>query len=187
MIFKPTALEGVWIIEPVVYPDQRGYFMESFRQNLFEEHIGPVHFIQDNESQSQFGTLRGLHCQLPPHAQTKLVRVVEGEVFDVAVDIRKDSKTFGQYVGVHLSAENKRQFLLPKGFTHGFLTLSESAVFQYKVDAYYNRESESSIRYDDPTLNIKWPLKKDQIIQSPRDAQAPFLENARVFEPSWGK
>ncbi|WEA31893.1 MULTISPECIES: dTDP-4-dehydrorhamnose 3,5-epimerase [Aeromonas] len=168
-----TAIPDVLIFEPKVFGDERGFFFESFNHKLFEEAVGyPVTFVQDNHSKSSKGVLRGLHYQFPPHAQGKLVRCVAGEVFDVAVDIRKSSPTFGQWVGVHISAENKRQLWIPEGFAHGFVTLSDSADFLYKTTDYYHRESEGSIFWNDPDINIEWPVEgvflseKDKTSQS---------------------
>lgn len=159
-----TKIPDVKIIEPKVFGDERGFFFESFNQQQFEAVVGyPVNFVQDNHSKSSKGVLRGLHYQLPPHAQGKLVRCVAGEVFDVAVDIRKSSPTFGQWVGVHLSAENKRQFWIPEGFAHGFVTLSETAEFLYKTTNYYHRESEGAIVWNDPELNIQWPFSQTEM------------------------
>ncbi|HHQ4598325.1 MAG: dTDP-4-dehydrorhamnose 3,5-epimerase [Shewanella sp.] len=153
-----TAIPDVLIFEPKVFGDERGFFFESFNHKLFEEAVGyPVNFVQDNHSKSSKGVLRGLHYQLPPHAQGKLVRCVAGEVFDVAVDIRKSSPTFGQWVGVHLSGENKRQLWIPEGFAHGFLALSDLTEILYKATKYYAPEAESCIKWDDKTLGIKWP------------------------------
>jgi dTDP-4-dehydrorhamnose 3,5-epimerase len=155
-----TAIPDVLIFEPKIFGDERGFFFESFNHKLFEEAVGyPVTFVQDNHSKSSKGVLRGLHYQLPPHAQGKLVRCVAGEVFDVAVDIRKSSPTFGQWVGVHLSGENKRQLWIPEGFAHGFLTLSESAEFLYKATNYYAPQSEREIIWNDKSLNIEWPYQ----------------------------
>ncbi|MGL4978390.1 MAG: dTDP-4-dehydrorhamnose 3,5-epimerase [Plesiomonas sp.] len=155
-----TDIPDVLIIEPKVFGDERGFFFESFNQKQFEEAVGyPVNFVQDNHSKSSKGVLRGLHYQKSPHAQGKLVRCVVGEVFDVAVDIRKNSPTFGKWVGVHLSAENKRQLWIPEGFAHGFLTLSESAEFLYKTTGYYMPQSEVSIRCDDVDIGIIWPAE----------------------------
>ena len=166
-----TDIEGVLIIEPKVFGDARGYFFESFNQKGFKEQTGvDVLFVQDNESCSSKGVVRGLHFQLPPYAQSKLVRVVEGTVLDVAVDIRKWSPTYGKHVSVELSAENKRQFFLPKGFAHGFAVLSERAVFQYKCDEYYHPEAEGAIAWDDPTLAIDWKIDKS------KDFTTPFTE-----------
>jgi len=168
-----TEIPDVLIIEPQVYGDERGFFFESFNQKQFDIAVGRhVNFVQDNHSKSTYGVLRGLHYQLPPHAQSKLVRCVAGEVFDVAVDIRKSSPTFGQWVGVHLSAENKRQLWIPEGFAHGFVTLSESAEFLYKTTDYYHRESEGAINWNDPDISIEWPVEgvllsgKDKAAQS---------------------
>lgn len=171
-----TAIPDVLIIEPKVFGDERGFFFESFNQKIFEDAVGyPVNFVQDNHSKSSKGVLRGLHYQLAPHAQGKLVRCVVGEVFDVAVDIRKSSPTFGQWVGVNLSAENKRQLWIPEGFAHGFLTLSETAEFLYKTTAYYHQVSERSIKWDDNRLSIAWPECK--ILLSDKDSKAiGFLE-----------
>ncbi|MEA9442492.1 dTDP-4-dehydrorhamnose 3,5-epimerase [Aeromonas caviae] len=155
-----TNIPDVKIIEPKVFGDERGFFFESFNQQQFEAAIGrSVTFVQDNHSKSSKGVLRGLHYQLPPYAQGKLVRCVAGEVFDVAVDIRKSSPTFGQWVGVHLSAENKRQLWIPEGFAHGFVTLSETAEFLYKTTNYYAPQSEASIKWDDADIAIEWPFE----------------------------
>jgi dTDP-4-dehydrorhamnose 3,5-epimerase len=158
MKITSTRLPEVLLLEPTIYGDDRGFFFESFSQRIFDEAIGySVHFVQDNHSKSLQGVLRGLHYQLPPHAQGKLVRVVQGEVFDVAVDIRKNSKNFGQWVGMTLSADNKRQLWIPEGFAHGFLTLSESAEFVYKTTNYYSPSSERCILWNDSTIGIDWP------------------------------
>ena len=170
-----TKLEGVVIIEPQVFFDDRGYFFESFSQQRFNEQVAPITFIQDNESKSSYGVLRGLHFQKPPFAQSKLVRVVKGKVLDVAVDLRKDSLTFGQYESVVLSEENKRQFFIPQGFAHGFAVLSEEAIFQYKCDNYYAPQSEGSVRWNDPTIAIDWQLPEKDIILSAKDEKAPLL------------
>ena len=165
-----TEIEGVVIIEPRVFGDARGYFFESFNLRDFVEKTGlNVNFVQDNESCSTYGVVRGLHFQCPPYAQAKLVRVVEGRVLDVAVDIRKDSTTYGRHVAVELSAENKRQFFLPKGFAHGFSVLSQTAVFQYKCDEYYHPESEGAIAWDDPTLAIDWGIAPSDVLLSEKD------------------
>ncbi len=181
MRFIPTVIPEVVIIEPKVFADERGYFMESFRKDLFEENIRKIDFVQDNESKSTRGVLRGLHYQLPPFAQSKLVRVIKGKVLDVAVDIRKGSPTFGKYVAVELSEENRRQLFIPRGFAHGFLVLSDEAIFTYKVDNYYAPEYDRSIRFDDPTIGIEWNFPKDQIIVSQKDKNAPYLEDAELF------
>lgn len=180
----PTALPEVVLIEPDVFGDDRGFFFESFNQKKFEMAIGrKVEFVQDNHSKSVKGVLRGLHYQLPPHAQGKLVRVVQGEVFDVAVDIRKSSPTFGQWVGDTLSAGNKKQLWIPEGFAHGFLTLSETAEFLYKTTNFYNKQSESSIRWNDPSLAISWPFNdKEEILVSSKDSIAPLFVDAKYFE-----
>lgn len=171
----PTAIPGVLILEPRVFGDERGFFLESFNQKAFNEATGlDVHFVQDNHSRSAKGVLRGLHYQLPPHAQGKLVRVVRGSVFDVAVDIRRDSPTFGKWVGVELSEENHRQLWIPAGLAHGFLVTSESADFLYKATQYYTPASERSFRWDDPTLNITWPLSAPPAL-SVKDQAAPSL------------
>lgn len=170
-----TKLEGVVIIEPQVFFDDRGYFFESFSQQRFNEQVAPITFVQDNESKSSYGVLRGLHFQKSPFAQSKLVRVVKGKVLDVAVDLRKNSPTFGQYESVVLSEENKRQFFIPQGFAHGFAVLSEEAIFQYKCDNYYAPQSEGSVRWNDPTIAIDWQLPEKDIILSAKDEKAPLL------------
>lgn len=171
-----TAIEGVLIIEPKVFGDERGFFFESFNQRAFNEAVGqPVDFVQDNHSRSAKGVLRGLHFQRPPHAQGKLVRVTQGSVFDVAVDIRPDSPTFGRWVGVELSGVNHRQMWIPAGLAHGFLVTSDSADFLYKTTDYYRPESEGSVRWDDPDLAIAWPLEGITPSLSAKDAAAPRL------------
>jgi dTDP-4-dehydrorhamnose 3,5-epimerase len=173
----PLKIPDVVLIEPKVFGDERGYFFESFNQTAFNQTIGyEVQFVQDNHSKSQKGVLRGLHYQLPPKAQGKLVRVIQGEVFDVAVDIRKDSPTFGQWVGVILSAENKRQLWIPAGFAHGFITLSESAEFLYKTTDYYAPEYERCIAWNDPEIGINWPLDQTPVL-SDKDQQGVSLES----------
>ena len=170
MLFERQAIDDVILIKPNVYSDERGYFAETFRQDLLEQELGkPVGFVQDNESKSNKGVLRGLHYQLPPNTQTKLVRVIEGSVLDVAVDVRKNSATFGRHVAVELSAENKYQLFIPKGFAHGFVVLSKSAIFSYKVDDYYAPEHEYGIAFDDPDLNIDWQLPLQDLILSNKD------------------
>jgi dTDP-4-dehydrorhamnose 3,5-epimerase len=171
-----TEIKGVFIIEPKVFGDNRGYFFESFSQREFESVIGPVTFVQDNQSKSSYGVVRGLHFQRPPHAQAKLVRVVKGKVLDVAVDLRKDSPTFGKYVAVELSDENHRQVFIPKGFAHGFSVLSEEAVFQYKCDEYYAPESEAAIAWDDRDLNIDWKVPAEDVVLSAKDRNHPTLK-----------
>ena len=179
-----TQIPAVKIIEPAVFGDARGFFFESFNQSKFNQAVGyDVEFVQDNHSRSAKGVLRGLHYQLPPHPQGKLVRCVVGEVFDVAVDIRKSSPTFGQWVGVHLSAENKRQLWIPPGFAHGFLTLSEHAEFLYKTTDYWAKECEQAIIWNDPSIGIQWPAFDGQPLLSDKDQQAPKLsEQQFLFE-----
>lgn len=181
MVYKKTDIDGVYIIEPKVFNDTRGYFMESWKQAEFNEHVGPVNFIQDNESKSSFGVLRGLHYQKGDASQAKLVRVIKGRVIDVAIDIRRSSPTFGQHVMVELSDENKWQFFIPRGFAHGFLVLSDEAIFTYKVDNPYAPQSEAGIRWDDPELAIKWPIDPTQVITSEKDLKQPFFRDAIVF------
>lgn len=176
MEFIRQAISDVLLIRPKVFGDDRGYFVETFRQDKFEEAVGhKVDFIQDNESKSTKGVLRGLHFQLPPFAQSKLVRVIEGKVLDVAVDIRQGSPTFGQYVMAELSAENKHQLFVPRGFAHGFIVLSDTAIFAYKVDNYYSPECDRGLAFDDPSLKIDWQLPKDQLKLSDKDLKQPGL------------
>lgn len=182
MKFLPTALEGVWIIECERYGDSRGYFCETFRQKDFEDTIGRIDFIQENESMSRRGVLRGLHYQKGEAAQAKLVRVSRGAIIDIAVDIRRSSHTFGQHIAVELSAENGRQLFIPRGFAHGFAVLEDNTVFQYKVDNYYAPESEAAIQLFDPTLNITLPFNKDEAIISDKDIIAPTFCNAHLFD-----
>lgn len=181
MLFIEQNIPGVWVIEPRVFPDQRGYFMEAFKEAEVVRHIGKVHFIQDNESKSTYGVLRGLHAQAGEAAQAKLVRVILGSVLDVVVDMRQGSPTFGQYVAVELSESNKRQLFVPRGFYHGFLVTSPEAIFQYKVDNTYQPTTEVALNFADPTLGIKWPLPKEALILSPKDEAAPLLEAAYRF------
>ena len=170
MEYKKTEIDGVWIMEPKVFSDNRGYFYEVWRQSDFDEHIGQhVEFVQDNESKSSYGVLRGLHHQKGEFSQAKLVRVLKGKVLDVAVDLRKDSPTLGKYVMVELSEENKRQFFIPRGFAHGFLVLSEEAIFTYKVDNIYAPQSEASLRWNDETVGIEWPIDVKDIVISDKD------------------
>ena len=175
MKFIETNISDIIIIEPTVFGDNRGYFLESYNKKKFEEVVGKTSFIQDNESKSSKGVLRGLHFQKPPFEQAKLVRCIEGEVLDVAVDIRKNSKTYGQHVAVLLSGENKRQLFVPRGFAHGFLVLSDSATFAYKVDNTYAPEFDAGIRWNDKELNIQWGLEESEILVSAKDAELPFL------------
>ena len=176
-----THLDEVMIFEPTVFEDERGFFFESFNKNFFQKSIcSQIEFVQDNHSKSSKGVLRGLHYQLNPFAQGKLVRVVSGAVFDVAVDIRASSKNFGKWVGILLSAKNKKQFWIPAGFAHGFLTLSDNTEFLYKTTNFYNKGSERSIKWNDPDLNIDWGIDVKPII-SVKDQDAPYLSNADVF------
>ena len=171
-----TEIEGVVILEPKVFGDERGYFFESFSQRDFDAAVRPVRFVQDNESKSRYGVLRGLHFQLPPFAQSKLVRVVSGRVLDVAVDIRRGSPTFGRSVAVELTGENKRQLFIPRGFAHGFSVLSEEALFQYKCDNFYAPQCEGAIAWNDPALGIDWRLKPEDMILSAKDKVHPLLD-----------
>ena len=178
-----TAIPGVFIIEPRIFGDERGYFFESFNARDFAEKVVNVDFVQDNESKSRYGVVRGLHFQKPPYAQSKLVRVVSGTVFDVAVDIRKGSPTFGQHVAVELSAENHRQFFMPKGMAHGFAVLSQEAVFQYKCDNFYAPQSEGAIAWNDPALGIDWQIPANEVILSEKDKHhQPLSEIADTLE-----
>ena len=180
MNFFPQSIPDVLLIEPEVHGDSRGYFTESFRQDLLDDFLGyEVNFIQDNESKSSKGVLRGLHYQLPPYEQTKLVRVIEGKVLDVALDIRQSSPTFGQYVSTELSSDNHRQLFIPKGFAHGFVVLSESAVFVYKVDNYYSPDDDRGIAYNDRQIGIDWMLKSDELQLSNKDKSHPTLSEAK--------
>ncbi|MEG1685058.1 MAG: dTDP-4-dehydrorhamnose 3,5-epimerase [Bacteroides sp.] len=181
MTYIQTAIDGVWIIEPKVCTDSRGYFMEAFKKEEFEAHVGKVDFIQDNESKSTFGVLRGLHYQKGECSQAKLVRVIKGKVLDVAVDLRVSSPTFGKYVSVELTEENKRQFFIPRGFAHGFLVLSEEAIFTYKVDNVYAPHAEASIIYDDKNLGINWPIAQEQVSMSEKDKKAVSFKEAEVY------
>jgi dTDP-4-dehydrorhamnose 3,5-epimerase len=181
MKFIPTKLEGCYIIEPKIINDDRGYFMESFNQKTFEKGIGrKTQFVQDNQSFSTKGVLRGLHYQVGQYAQAKLVRVLQGEVLDVAVDIRPESETFGQYESVLLSGENQTQFFVPRGFAHGFLVLSETATFFYKCDNLYNKESEGGVIYNDEIINIDWQFPLEKLLISEKDLVQPTLKNARI-------
>ena len=182
MDFKETAIKGVYIIEPRVFNDARGYFFEAWKQAECEEHIGKVNFVQDNESKSSRGVLRGLHYQKGDYSQAKLVRVIKGCVLDVAVDIRKSSPTFGKHVMVELSGENKRQFFIPRGFAHGFLVLSDEAIFTYKVDNVYAPQADAGIRWNDPALGIEWPIDPKEVLTSEKDLKQPLLKDAECFE-----
>ncbi len=184
MEYIETEIEGVWILKPRVFDDARGYFFESWRQADFDEHIGRhVEFVQDNESKSSYGVLRGLHYQKGDCSQAKLVRVIKGKVLDVAVDLRRSSKTFGKYVMVELSEDNKQQFFIPRGFAHGFLVLSDEAIFTYKVDNAYAPQQEASIRWNDSTIGIKWPIGDDEVLTSEKDLKkATSFEEADFFD-----
>ena len=182
MEFKKTDIEGVYIIEPRVFNDSRGYFFEAWKREEFKSNIGDVEFIQDNESKSSYGVLRGLHYQKGDLSQAKLVRVIKGKVLDVAVDLRKSSPTFGKHVMVELSDENKRQFFIPRGFAHGFLVLSEEAIFTYKVDNPYAPQAEAGIRWNDSDLGIEWPIDSKDVLTSEKDLKQPLLCDAEVFE-----
>lgn len=174
-----TDIDDVLIIEPRVFGDERGYFFESYNQEEFRKATGmDITFVQDNESKSKYGVLRGLHYQLPPYAQSKLVRVVKGSVLDVAVDIRKDSPTFGKYVSTELTEENHRQFFLPRGMAHGFVVLSPEAIFQYKCDNLYHPEVEGAVAWDDPTIGIHWPIPAADIILSEKDKHHAYLKDS---------
>jgi dTDP-4-dehydrorhamnose 3,5-epimerase len=176
-----TEISDLFILEPKVFGDDRGYFFESYSKMTLDTLLGKVYtFVQDNESKSSYGVIRGLHYQLTPFSQTKLVRVLQGKVYDVAVDLRRDSSTFLDWVGVELSAENKKQFLIPKGFAHGFSVLSETAIFAYKCDEYYHPEAEAGIIYNDQSLNIDWKVKNEDVKISPKDMLLPKLEEARI-------
>lgn len=181
MIYRETDIKGVYIIEPKVFADDRGYFFEAWKQEEFEREVAKVTFVQDNESKSSFGVLRGLHYQKGEWSQAKLVRVIIGRVLDVAVDMRRSSPTFGRHVMVELSGENKRQFFIPRGFAHGFLVLSDEAVFTYKVDNIYKPDAEASVRFDDPELNIEWPFQADQLVMSEKDKRAVAFADAVCF------
>lgn len=177
-----TEIEGVFIIEPQVFGDKRGYFFESFSQKKFEERVCKTVFVQDNESKSSYGVLRGLHYQLPPYTQAKLVRIVNGKVLDVVVDLRKDSATFGKHVAVELSGQNKRQLFVPKGFAHGFVVLSDEVTFLYKCDNYYAPEYEGGIRFDDPALNIDWRIPEADMVLSEKDKKNKPFSECFIFE-----
>ena len=182
MEYKETEIKGVYVIEPRVFNDAPGYFFEAWKKEEFEEKIGKVNFVQDNESKSSYGVLRGLHYQKGDFSQAKLVRVIKGKVIDVAVDLRKSSPTFGKHVAVELSEDNKRQFFIPRGFAHGFLVLSQEAIFTYKVDNVYAPQHEASIRFNDEDLNIEWPIAPEDVVTSEKDLKGCTLKEAEVFE-----
>lgn len=182
MEYIKTDIDGVWIIEPKVFNDARGYFFEAWKKEEFEQHVGKVDFVQDNESKSSYGVLRGLHYQKGDFSQAKLVRVIKGKVLDVAVDIRKSSPTFGKYVMVELSDTNKRQLFIPRGFAHGFLVMSDEAIFTYKVDNVYAPQHEASIRWNDTDINIEWPIDKADVLTSEKDLKGKSLKEADLFD-----
>jgi dTDP-4-dehydrorhamnose 3,5-epimerase len=179
MPFSPTGFPGLIVFEPSVFRDDRGYFFESYSEQQFHEQGLDIKFVQDNQSSSRFGVIRGLHYQLESHAQTKLVRVLQGSILDVAVDIRKGSPSYGKSLSIILSAENKKQLLIPTGFAHGFSVLSESAEILYKCDAFYHKASEGGILYNDPSLGIDWQVPESQVIVSPKDRELPLLAGCR--------
>ena len=181
MKITKTEIEGVVIIEPRIYEDARGYFFEAFSEREFAEQVCDCHFVQDNEAKSSFGVIRGLHFQLPPHAQSKLVRVISGRILDVAVDIRKSSPTFGKYVAVELSDENHRQVFIPRGFAHGYSVLSEEAIVAYKCDNYYAPESEGAITWNDADLAIDWQIPAEKVILSEKDKHHPTLAECKTL------
>ena len=176
-----TNLMDLYIIQPNIIEDSRGYFMESFRDDIFIKNFPKINFCQENESKSSYGVLRGLHYQLPPFAQTKLVRVIKGCVLDVALDLRKDSPSFGQHFSIELNEENKKQLLIPRGFAHGFIVLSEEAIFSYKVDNYYSPENDRGIIYNDNLLKIDWVVKDSEIKISEKDINLPVFDKAQYF------
>ena len=182
MKYIKADVEGVYVIEPTVFDDARGYFFEAWKQAEFNEHVGKVDFIQDNESKSSYGVLRGLHYQKGETSQAKLVRVIKGKVLDVAVDIRKSSPTFGKHIMVELSDANKRQLFIPRGMAHGFLVLSDEAIFTYKVDNPYSPKTEAGIRWNDPDLAIEWPIDLATVQTSEKDLKQPFFKEAELFE-----
>lgn len=185
MSFQATSIPGLFVFEPKIFEDSRGYFFESYNENIFKENGVDIRWIQDNQSSSSYGVVRGFHYQLNPHAQTKLVRALFGKILDVVVDIRKNSPTYGNSFSIELSAENKKQLLIPKGFAHGFSVLSEHATVLYKCDAFYNKESEAGINYNDPSLYIDWQISPGKEIISDKDKQLPFLRESKsnfVFE-----
>lgn len=182
MQFVEQEIPGVFVIEPQMFGDARGYFMETYRKEIFDRHIGEVNFVQDNQSHSTYGVLRGLHYQKGCYSQAKLVRVLNGRVLDVAVDLRKSSPTFGKYVMVELSEENNKQLFIPRGFAHGFLVLSDTATFAYKVDNVYAPDQEATLMYNDPSVGIKWPLPVGELLLSTKDLSGKSLVEADYFE-----
>lgn len=182
MEYEETDIKGVWVLTPKVFNDNRGYFFEAWKKSDFEAHVGKVDFIQDNESKSSYGVLRGLHYQKGTYSQAKLVRVIKGKVLDVAIDLRKSSPTFGKHVMVELSEDNKRQLFIPRGFAHGFLVLSPEAIFTYKVDNIYAPAHEASIRWNDPQIGINWPIDQKDVVTSPKDLEGKDFKDADFFE-----
>ena len=180
--FTETGIEGMFVVEPTVFEDNRGYFMETFQENDFKEAGHDLKFVQDNQSKSSYGVLRGLHFQKPPHCQSKLVRCIKGAVLDVAVDLRKGSPTYKQWVGVELSAENKRMLFIPRGFAHGFVVLSESVLFAYKCDNTYMPSHERGIAFNDPAIGIDWKVGLDKYLLSEKDSRNPLLADAELFD-----
>lgn len=178
MPFHTCSIQGLVIVEPTVFEDSRGYFFEAYNQSTFQQNAVQCQFVQDNQSKSSYGVIRGLHYQLNPHAQSKLVRVLEGQIIDVAVDIRKGSPTYGQHFAIELTADNKKQLFIPTGFAHGFSVLSETAIVLYKCDALYNKQSEAGIRFDDADLNIDWQVDLKKATVSEKDLALPSLKNA---------
>jgi dTDP-4-dehydrorhamnose 3,5-epimerase len=178
MPFTACAIDGLVIVEPTVFEDSRGYFFEGYNENLFQQNGITAHFVQDNQSKSSYGVIRGLHYQLNPHAQAKLVRVLEGSILDVAVDIRKSSPTYGQHFALELSAENKKQLYIPEGFAHGFSVLTPTAVVLYKCNTFYNKQSEGGIRFNDPQLAIDWKIDGAKAVISEKDQQLPYFDGA---------
>jgi len=176
-----TGIKDLLVLEPKVHEDERGYFFESYNKSRLPDHLKSIQWVQDNESKSNKGVLRGLHYQVGEYAQAKLVRTVVGEIYDVAVDIRPQSKTYGQWYGILLSATNKKQVLIPRGFAHGFVVLSETAIFSYKCDNYYNKEAEGGIYYDDPTLSIEWPIEPSELLLSKKDEALPTFGSHKTF------
>lgn len=181
MKFTEQEIKGVWIIEPKVFTDERGYFMESYKKDIFEEHIGRINFIQDNESRSTKGVLRGLHYQTGNYSQAKLVRALKGRVLDVVVDLRKSSSSFGKHVTVELTEDNKKQLFVPRGFAHGFLVLSDEAIFSYKVDNVYSREHEATLLWNDPSVGVDWGVEESDLILSAKDKIGQILSEAVLF------
>ncbi len=182
MKITKTEIKDVYVITPEVFNDDRGYFFESYRDKVIEEIFPDIHFCQENESKSTFGVIRGLHYQMPPYAQTKLVRVIQGAVLDIVLDVRKGSPTFGKYIEVELNENNKAQLLVPRGFAHGFVVLSKEAIFSYKVDNYYNKQSERGIAFDDKFLGIDWRVKAEDLKISEKDKNNPSFYNADYFD-----